>query len=307
MRAAEWARLRALRWDVVPVIVQDPTWEQSFPDVHGAVVPFANPANGVVAPTRFTRREVRALALEHEQPARPRRFGRSGTSAATPSWSASRTRSLRSQRGRRGGRRFGGGRHEAPRRCPAGACRSPLRRRRPTARSFFGDAFALEAADTGPFDRLPDGRLACLSDACANRVVSVGGVTVRVLPRVTPTQVAARKPAYRAPTAVAAAAGDNRADELLFGAAAMLALGAAALAAVELHGRRRLPVDRLLRALRLVRESAERAPPDRRRALDHLAATLGDAPPAEQATQLAWSRPEPEPEPTLAVADEVAR
>jgi hypothetical protein len=172
---------------------------------------------------------------------------------------------------------------------------------------LFGDAFTLQAAEAGPFDRLPDGRLACLSDACTNRVVTVGGVTVRVLPRVTPTQVAARKPAYRAPTAVAAAAGARRADELLFGAAAVLALGAAALAAAELRGRRRLPVDRLLRALRLVRESAERAPPDRRRALDHLAATLGNEPPAEHATRLAWSRPEPEPEPTLAVADEVQR
>jgi len=172
---------------------------------------------------------------------------------------------------------------------------------------LFGDAFTQNAADTGPFDRLPDGRLACLSDACANRVVTVGGVTIRVLPRVTPAQVAARKPAYRAPTAVAAAAGDGRADELLLGVAALLALGAAALAASELRERRRLPVDRLLRALRLVRESAERASPDRRRALDHLAATLGNAPPAEQATRLAWSRPEPEPEPTLAVADEVAR
>ena len=49
------------------MIVQDPTWEQSFPDVHGAVVPFADPATGALAPTRFTRREVRALALEHEQ------------------------------------------------------------------------------------------------------------------------------------------------------------------------------------------------------------------------------------------------
>lgn len=172
---------------------------------------------------------------------------------------------------------------------------------------LFGDAFRLDAADPGPFDRLPDGRLACLSDACANRVVSVGGITIRVLPRVTPTQVAARKPAYRAPTTLAAAAGGNRADELLFAAAALLALVAAALVAIELRGRRRLPVDRLLRALRLVRESAERDPPDRRRALDHLATTLGNAPPAERATRLAWSRPEPDPEPTLAVADEVAR
>jgi hypothetical protein len=170
---------------------------------------------------------------------------------------------------------------------------------------LFGDAFTLKTADTGPFDRLPDGRLACLSDTCANRVVSVGGVTVRVLPRVTSKEVAARKPAYRAPTAVAAAAGDGLADELLLGAAAALALGAAVIAVLELRSRRRIPVDRLLRALRLVRESAARAPADRRRALDHLAATLGDAPPAARATRLAWSRPEPEPEPTLAVADEV--
>ena len=27
-----WARLRALRWDVTPVVVQDPVWEPSFPD-----------------------------------------------------------------------------------------------------------------------------------------------------------------------------------------------------------------------------------------------------------------------------------
>ena len=69
---------------------------------------------------------------------------------------------------------------------------------------YFGDAFTLKATDPGPFDRLPDGRLACLTDACANRAVSVGGVTVRVLPRVTAKEVAARRPAYRAPTDVAA-------------------------------------------------------------------------------------------------------
>jgi len=90
--------------------------------------------------------------------------------------------------------------------------------------------------------------------------------------------------------ALAAGTGDGAADELLFGAAAVLALGAAALAALELRLRRRdVPVDRLRRALRLVRESAARAPVDRRRALDHLAATLGDVPPAERATRLAWS------------------
>jgi uncharacterized protein (DUF58 family) len=67
IRLADWVRLRGLRWDVVPVIVQDPIWEQSFPDVRGVVVPFADPATGAVAPTRFTGREVRRLAREHEQ------------------------------------------------------------------------------------------------------------------------------------------------------------------------------------------------------------------------------------------------
>jgi uncharacterized protein (DUF58 family) len=67
LRPADWARLRALRWDVVPVVVQDPTWEQSFPAVSGVVVPFTDPVTGRAAPTRFTGREVRSLALAHEQ------------------------------------------------------------------------------------------------------------------------------------------------------------------------------------------------------------------------------------------------
>ena len=174
---------------------------------------------------------------------------------------------------------------------------------------FFGDAFRLETADPAPFDRLPDGRLVCLSDACADRTVSVGGVTIRVLPRVTPEQVKAAKPPYRAPTAVPPASGTGTAAaNLLIAAAALLALLGVVLVVIDRRpGRSVTPVDRLQRALRLVRESAARAPRDRRRALDHLADTLGDMPPAERATRLAWERPEPEPEATLAIADEVAR
>ena len=172
---------------------------------------------------------------------------------------------------------------------------------------LFGDAFRVETADPGPFERLAAGRLACLSDACAGRTFTVGGVTVRVLARVTAKQVAARSPRYRASTAVPAGTGDGLADELLFLGAALLLLGAIALVAVELRPRRDgATVDRLRRALRLLRESASREPADRRRALDHLAATLGDLSPADRATRLAWSRPEPEPEATLALAEEVA-
>jgi hypothetical protein len=173
---------------------------------------------------------------------------------------------------------------------------------------LFGDAFRLEATDAGPFERLADGRLACLSEACAGKTVVVAGVSVRVLSRVTAKQVAAAKPAYQTPATLPAAGGTGTGSRLLFAGAVLLVLLAAALVSGELRRTRaEIPVDRLRRALRLVRESATRAPGDRRRALDHLAATLGDAPPADRATRLAWARPEPEPAATSGIADEVGR
>jgi uncharacterized protein (DUF58 family) len=53
-----WLRVLARRWDVVPVVVQDPIWEQSFPDVSGIVVPFADPQTGKPAYSELTAREV---------------------------------------------------------------------------------------------------------------------------------------------------------------------------------------------------------------------------------------------------------
>jgi uncharacterized protein (DUF58 family) len=41
-----WLRVLARRWDVIPVVVQDRVWEQSFPAVGGIVVPFSDPATG---------------------------------------------------------------------------------------------------------------------------------------------------------------------------------------------------------------------------------------------------------------------
>ena len=38
----------AAGWDVVPVVVQDPVWERSFPDVGGVTLPLADP-DGCVA------------------------------------------------------------------------------------------------------------------------------------------------------------------------------------------------------------------------------------------------------------------
>ena len=53
-----WAAALERRWDVVPVVIQDPTWEQSFPDVGGVVVPIADPASGALRYARFSRRDL---------------------------------------------------------------------------------------------------------------------------------------------------------------------------------------------------------------------------------------------------------
>jgi hypothetical protein len=51
--------------DVVPVVIQDPVWEQTFPDVAGAVVPLADPASGKVVNVRMSRADVRARRDEN--------------------------------------------------------------------------------------------------------------------------------------------------------------------------------------------------------------------------------------------------
>ena len=57
-RVESWLDARSHGWDVVPVVIQDPTWEHSFPDVASVLVPFVDPASGRYAPVRMSRREV---------------------------------------------------------------------------------------------------------------------------------------------------------------------------------------------------------------------------------------------------------
>jgi uncharacterized protein (DUF58 family) len=63
---AWWTRAVAYRWDVVPVIVQDPVWEQSFPPVDRLVVPFADPETGRIRHVRLRRREAEAHRAANE-------------------------------------------------------------------------------------------------------------------------------------------------------------------------------------------------------------------------------------------------
>jgi uncharacterized protein (DUF58 family) len=53
-----WLAAIEHRWDIVPVVLQDPTWEQSFPDVDGIVIPLREPRSGRISSVRMRRKEV---------------------------------------------------------------------------------------------------------------------------------------------------------------------------------------------------------------------------------------------------------
>lgn len=58
-----WQRALERNWDVVPVVIQDPTWEQSFPEASGINVPLADPRSGRVIEVRLSAAET----LERKQ------------------------------------------------------------------------------------------------------------------------------------------------------------------------------------------------------------------------------------------------
>jgi uncharacterized protein (DUF58 family) len=60
-----WTRALELRWDVVPVVIQDPVWEQSFPAVGGFVLPLSGP-DGRVRSVRLSAAAARERRREHE-------------------------------------------------------------------------------------------------------------------------------------------------------------------------------------------------------------------------------------------------
>jgi uncharacterized protein (DUF58 family) len=64
--AEAWLDAIGHGWDVVPVVIQDPTWEQSFPDVGSVVVPFAEPRSGKVRLVRLSRREAAERRAHNE-------------------------------------------------------------------------------------------------------------------------------------------------------------------------------------------------------------------------------------------------
>jgi uncharacterized protein (DUF58 family) len=62
----DWQRALEHRWELVPVMIQDPDWERTFPDVGAITVPYADPETGRVVPVYLTKREAARLRAEHE-------------------------------------------------------------------------------------------------------------------------------------------------------------------------------------------------------------------------------------------------
>jgi uncharacterized protein (DUF58 family) len=62
-----WQRALEHRWELVPVLIQDPVWERTFPQISGVTVPYSDPKTGRVFPVYLTKREAARLRVEHEQ------------------------------------------------------------------------------------------------------------------------------------------------------------------------------------------------------------------------------------------------
>jgi uncharacterized protein (DUF58 family) len=111
--AASWAGLRRSSADIVPVILQDPSWERSFPDIPGVLLPASDAETGASRSVRLTGGEIRARrqANERRYEQLVRRFRGAGMDPvaigeASPesihraflAWAARRSRALRRAR-----------------------------------------------------------------------------------------------------------------------------------------------------------------------------------------------------------------
>jgi uncharacterized protein (DUF58 family) len=53
-----WLRAVERKWDIVPVVLQDPTWERTFPEISGTMVPVVDPRSGRLSYLRVSRAEA---------------------------------------------------------------------------------------------------------------------------------------------------------------------------------------------------------------------------------------------------------
>jgi uncharacterized protein (DUF58 family) len=65
--AAVWMGALARGWDIVPIVIQDPVWEQSFPPVGGVALPIEDPVSGRIRLVRFSARQAALRRERNEQ------------------------------------------------------------------------------------------------------------------------------------------------------------------------------------------------------------------------------------------------
>jgi uncharacterized protein (DUF58 family) len=63
----DWLWALERRWEVVPVVIQDPVWEQSFPDLGGLAVAFAAAGGDDTALVRLSEAETNRRREENEE------------------------------------------------------------------------------------------------------------------------------------------------------------------------------------------------------------------------------------------------
>jgi Protein of unknown function DUF58 len=62
-----WSMIVELPWELVPIVIQDPVWEQSFPDVASVVIPMVKPGTQHVQLVRLTRKEARERQAKNQE------------------------------------------------------------------------------------------------------------------------------------------------------------------------------------------------------------------------------------------------
>lgn len=63
----QWLDVLERRFEIVPVVIQDPRWEQTFPDVSGVTVPLVDAATGGVSLVALKAEEAAERREENEQ------------------------------------------------------------------------------------------------------------------------------------------------------------------------------------------------------------------------------------------------
>ncbi len=62
----DWLQALERQWEVVPVVIQDPVWDQTFPDVSGVTLRYVDAGSGRPATVALTEREARERRTAHE-------------------------------------------------------------------------------------------------------------------------------------------------------------------------------------------------------------------------------------------------